>query len=177
VKSHVLLSGRGHVTWDTKESVCREFKSLQARFNIQAETAGELVADETDGDGRLLAGLCYLPFFLINIVAILYVLLSKKGGGYAKYHALQALLVFITIFVVSAILEIPVMFIFFSTWMGFWTSPQGSATGFSRMFLFMIPLMIFSVAMLLVYLYFAYLAYSGKRFRIPLISSFVDRMV
>jgi len=44
---------------------------------------------------RILAGLGYFPNMIIAAIPIAYTLITKKGGGYAKFHALQAIVFFI----------------------------------------------------------------------------------
>lgn len=137
------------------------------------------MADEIDEDkdSRMLSGLCYIPFLLINFIAIAYVLITKKGGKYARYHALQALFFFIAIFIVSIIIEIPIMVFLIWSWINFLSNPIQAESGFLNIFVIIIPVMILSLLLLLVYLYFAFLAFSGKRFRLPLISNQVDKLV
>ena len=132
---------------------------------------------EEDKDSRLFAGLCYIPVCIINLIMIAYVLLAKKGGKYARYHALQGLGVFLVIFVMTMIVQLPFMLIYMSSWFSMMSSPAKFASNFANLFLIMIPMMILGLVTLAVYLVFAYWAFTGKKFRIPIISNQVDRMV
>jgi len=55
---------------------------------------------QEEKNGRLLAALCYIPFFLINIIAMLYVLVGHKGGKFARFHAIQSIFLLVAYIVV-----------------------------------------------------------------------------
>ncbi len=138
---------------------------------------------ENEDNDRLLAAACYVPFFLINIVAILFVLLTRKGGAYARFHALQSLFLNITYLVVIMIVQIPVMFLFMKTWASMFTATTANATasqGFMdawvQMWLIMLPMMALGLGFLVLNLLFAFWAYGGKKFRIPILGAQAEKM-
>lgn len=53
--------------------------------------------EKADGE-RIAAGLCYFPFLFINLVAIIFIMAAKKGWAYARFHALQALTLYVAVF-------------------------------------------------------------------------------
>ncbi len=137
------------------------------------------MADEEQG--RTVAALCYIPLFLINIIAIIYALLVKKDDRYARFHAIQGLAILLVMMVVNIIIQIPVMLIWSIHMSDFFSQPTEFFSNFfviwQRMFLLMIPMTIVYVVYLLVSIYFAYMALQGKRFRIPLITRAIEGFV
>lgn len=134
---------------------------------------------ENDKDANLLAGLCYIPFALINIIVILYVLLAKKGGKFARFHALQSLFTLLVIVVISGIVN---LVFFFPTFLNFYanfftlqSSEAFMATWVQMFSMMLIPLAI-SILFMLVFIIFTMLAFMGKKFRIPLIANLVDKV-
>jgi uncharacterized membrane protein len=139
--------------------------------------------NEDEKNARMLAGACYVPFFLINVVAILYVLLGRKGGSYARFHALQSLFLAITWFVVMTAVQIPVMFLFMKTWATMFTANTGNPATMQvftnlwvQMWLIMLPLMVLGLGFLVLELVFAFWAYGGKRFMIPILGAQAEKM-
>jgi uncharacterized membrane protein len=140
-----------------------------------------------DKDSNLLAGLCYIPVFLINIIAILYVLLAKKGGQFAKFHALQGLFLAIVYFIFIMIIELPFFIVFFKSF----SAMQGAffAGGDpvdmrnqimaeqTRVFVYMIPAMILGFLYFIGSLVLAFIAFSGKKFRLPVLARLVDKVL
>lgn len=138
---------------------------------------------EDEKNDRLLAAACYVPFFLINIVAILFILLGRRGGPFAKFHAFQSLFMTIVYFVVMMVIQIPVMFMFMKTWASMFTATMTNATasqGFTdawvQMWLIMLPLMALGLSFLVLNLLFAFWAYEGKKFKVPILGAQAEKM-
>jgi uncharacterized membrane protein len=136
---------------------------------------------EEDKDADLLAGLCYVPVLMISILAPLYVLLAKKGGQYARFHAIQSLCLTAVILVVNSVLAIVFMLsfpmIFFSAVPAHGTAvaPDAFMKTWSSMMLGMIPLAAVSALVLIMEFFLAYKAYIGKGVRLPLIAGLAER--
>lgn len=113
-------------------------------------------------EARLLAGLCYVPVFFINIIAIIIVLVTGKGGKYGKFHAAQGILFFVALVVASVLLMLP-----FSIMEKF--MPKGGFLG--------IPELLIGVAALLVSLYVAMMVFTGKEMRLPFIGEVAEKAV
>lgn len=125
-----------------------------------------------------LAALCYIPFFLINILVPLYILI-KNEGRYARFHAVQSLLIVVVSFIISTILSI-ITYIFLLLIIGATLAVTDETLGFlfslyGGLFLTMIPAILFSLFYIMFELYLAYAALNGKFVNIPFISGFVLR--
>jgi hypothetical protein len=138
-------------------------------------------------DSNILAGLCYVPFLLINFIAIGYVLLAKKGGKHAKYHALQSLFLNICWMFVGTALVLLVFIPQSMEKMGtlqqkFLAASEeqknlvmiGAMTDY---YAGMVPFLALSIVPLAVFLLLAILVAMGKDIRIPVLGSFINRFV
>ena len=124
---------------------------------------------------KLVAGLCYIPIFMINIIAIIYSIFVKKDDKYAKFHALQALSLFILQMVVVFLIMIPLQFL------GVFAL---SSIEMSEDIAPVIAIMIMSVVFLLVFLLvllveiaIGIMVANGKDIRLPILAKFVQRFV
>jgi len=133
--------------------------------------------DEEEQNGKLLAGLCYVPISPINLVAILYVLLANKGGKYARFHAVQSMLLILVFSIISLLIQLPFMLAFAKLFTNFPFSPADFQAAWAQAFAFMVPLMVFGIVFFLVFFYFAIQAFQGKSFRIPVITDLAGRVV
>lgn len=135
-----------------------------------------------DSNSKLLAGLCYIPLFLIDVIVALYVLLVKKDDKYARFNAVQGLILVVVYFIAILIIEIPLMFIFSSTFFNF--RAIGNSNSFfeswwqlmSKMMMFMIPIIIIQLLFLFFSLYLGYRAFTGKPVRIPVLASMAEKI-
>ena len=135
-------------------------------------------------DSRILAGLCYVPFMLVNIVAILYILIKKGDDKFAKFHALQALALFILLFIamqaVMITVYLPLMTQQMKAMAGTLKS-GGSANGmavFSSMFAVyaqMIPFMLAGLLVIVAFIAIGVLVALGRDIRVPILAGFVSR--
>ena len=57
-------------------------------------------------EGRALAAGCYVPFFFINWICILYTLIAKKDWDFGRFHAAQAAVLNVTYFIAMGLLAI-----------------------------------------------------------------------
>ena len=149
------------------------------------EEAKDLKKEEDNA--RLLAGLCYVPVMLVNLIAILYVLLANKGGKYARFHAVQALFFLIAYAVVIQLIMIPgyagMVGIFdkMSKMSGTGGGASFEGTEFMEawtgMMLVTIPAMLLGLVFLVVSIYLAVKVASGTDIRIPFIGDIAGRFV
>ncbi|VVB56754.1 Uncharacterised protein [uncultured archaeon] len=146
------------------------------------------MAKEED-HSRLLAGLCYVPFALINLVVILYVLLANKGGKYAKYHALQGLALLLALFVLNMLFSVffllPMMQNLMTTQIQLAQSLKDNSTAaatapiqvMGQMYMAMLPMMLFGLGVLAIGLALTVAVALGKDVRIPILKGFLMRFV
>lgn len=130
-------------------------------------------------DPKTLAGLCYIPILFINIIVPLYVLLSGKGGKFAKFHAVQALIMYVAYFVAVQLVMIPYYLAFGSLYAGIFTGKQVGAAALSSMggmFLMMIPTMLLGVAFLAYSIFLAIKAFGGNEVRVPIIWKYAAKV-
>ena len=124
-------------------------------------------------DGHAFGALVYI--FGILIAAIIFIV--KKDDPYVKYHAAQAIVFDIAVIIVSFIISILAIFVvFIFMFLGLF-SPAIFLLGFASFWVVWIAIMVFSLALLLLRLFFAWKAYQGTKFRLPILSGFVDKMV
>jgi len=144
--------------------------------------------EKDDDNSRLMAGLCYVPFMLIDVIAILYILFAKKGGPYAKYHALQGLSVFILVSMVSMVFMLAFMFPLMQnmaqTQAQFIQSANNSSVRAAQslqfmtgMYSAMLPMFGVTFAMLFIQLALAVLVAMGKDIRVPVLRGFLEKLV
>lgn len=116
-------------------------------------------------EDAVMAALCYFPF-LLNFLMPLYILLGKKGGKFAKFHALQGFSIAVLVFVIMFVLQMLLL-----------PSQLGALANMGNMNNFqavwgqtvaaMLPLQILNLVYILAMLYVTYIVYSGKEFAIP----------
>jgi len=148
--------------------------------------------DKEEKDSHLLAGLCYVPFMMINLIVILYVLLAKKGGEYAKYHALQGMTVLIVLFFAWALIWLTFAMPMMQKQMNLQakilqTASENSTATDLRMqeirtesfgiFSLMIPIMAMGLFVMVALLALAVFVGIGKDIRIPILKGFLMRFV
>ncbi len=104
--------------------------------------------------------MCYVPVFFINIIAIIIVLVTGKGGKTAKFHAVQGILFFVALVVASALLMLP-----FSIMEKFMA--KGGFLG--------IPEMLIGFAALIVSIYVAVMVFTGKEMKLPFIGEIAEK--
>ena len=129
----------------------------------------------TGVDPKTLAGLCYIPILFINILVPLYVLITGKGGRFAKFHAVQALILGVVYFVAAQLVMIPYYIAFGSLYASIFSGKAMNAATFSSMggmFLMMIPVMLLGVAFLVYSIYLAVKAFGGAEVRVPVIGKY-----
>ena len=118
-----------------------------------AQEMGPMPGGELTDQDKLMAALSY-P---IPIVAIIILLLEEmKDRPFQKFHAVQALAINIALWVIVLILSCVL-----GTVVGLVTLGIGSICG-------LVPLLLWFVT-----LYWAYLAYQGQYFDIPVITDFI----
>lgn len=144
-----------------------------------AKKREETPAKSTEIDPKTLAGLCYIPFLLINILVPLYVLLSGKGGRFAKFHAAQALLLAVVYFILMQIVMIPYYLAFGSLYASIFTGKAASMAALGSMggmFMLMIPSMLLGVAFLVYSIYLAIKAFGGSEIRVPVVGKYAEKI-
>ncbi len=141
-----------------------------------------------DENSKLMAGLCYVPFGLINIIAILYILLAKKGGPYAKYHALQGLALQLVILVFSMVFMFAFMFPamqnmaltqdqFVQSANNSTVHSAQSAQFIKNTLAYIGPIFIYSFGIFFVELALAVSVALGKDIRFPMVRGLLERLV
>jgi uncharacterized membrane protein len=133
----------------------KDFSGATAQESF-APSSEEGLKDES----RLFGAISYV--FGVFIAIIIYLL--KKDDGYVRFHAAQAILFDISLMVVS-IAMFALMFVLMIV-AGIATMGIGFILGFWVLWL---AVMVVALGAFLVRLYFAFMAYSGKRFKLPLI--------
>ena len=120
----------------------------------------------TSEDGKIFAAISYVFGLLIAII----IYLLKKEDRYVRFHAAQAILFDICVMVISVVLAVAMIAIFFVV---------GIATGGIGFILFPIlwlGMIGYAFILLLARLYFAYQAYKGKEFQLPIIGPQAAKM-
>lgn len=132
---------------------------------------------EFDKEDSLLAVLCYIPFFMLSLIVPLFILVSKGKSAYARFHALQSLVLHLCVVGINFVLSIVALIVIMLLTGLAIVSTQNAGLGFFAMygslFLAIIPSVLFSFAMLLFNLYLAYGAMNGHRVNIPFVTRFV----
>lgn len=135
-------------------------------------------------DANLLAGLCYVPLFGLSIIVSIYVILAKKGGKYAKFHALQSLLLMAVLFVVFMPLQILMMSSMFGGTPQLENKKLTEAETVQWMMDFnakmlqaALPMFVLSFLVLVFDFYLAYRAFVGSGVRLPVIAGLAKRFV
>jgi uncharacterized membrane protein len=139
----------------------------------------ETPAKSAEISPKTLAGLCYMPFLLINVLVPLYVLLTGKGGRFAKFHAAQALLMYVAYFILMQLIMIPYYLAFGTIYADLFTGKQVGAAALSSMgsmFALMVPSMLFGVAFLLYSIYLAIKAFGGADVHVPVIGKYAEKI-
>ncbi|VVC04093.1 Uncharacterised protein [Candidatus Bilamarchaeum dharawalense] len=120
-----------------------------------------------DRDSYIFGAIGYI--FGIMIALILFIV--KKDDQYVKYHTAQAILFDIFVMFVSSFIAIAAFALVFviggANFLGF----------FASFWIVWIVVMAFSLVMFVLRLFFAWKAYNGSRFRLPIISSFADKII
>jgi uncharacterized membrane protein len=114
-------------------------------------------ADDITSNDRLWAALSYV-FGILAIIAL--VMDDTKNRRFVKYHAVQALglwVVYFAYFIIAGIIWSIIVTALFRTGLGF---------------LWCLSYLIYLVPMVLAF-YFAYQAYQGKYFKIPVLTDFL----
>jgi uncharacterized membrane protein len=148
-------------------------------------TVNETVAKKDSGteanahgngpDPKTLAGLCYIPILFINILVPLYVLITGKGGRFAKFHAVQALLMYVAYFILVQLVMIPYYLAFGSIYADLFSGKQVGTAALSSMggmFVMMIPTMLLFVGFLIYSIYLAVKAFGGNEAQVPVIGKY-----
>jgi len=126
-------------------------------------------------DPKTLAGLCYIPVAFINVLVPLYVLITGKGGRFAKFHAVQALLMYVAYFILIQLVMIPYYLAFGTIYADLFAGKQvGTAalSSMSGMFVMMIPTMLLFIGFLVYSVYLAIKAFGGNEIQVPVIGKY-----
>ncbi|MDD5172305.1 MAG: DUF4870 domain-containing protein [Candidatus ainarchaeum sp.] len=145
-----------------------EEKSSKAAAAASEKTKAAPASTGSD-DTKLFGGLCYIPFFAIGLIVSLFILLTeRKENKFLKFHATQSLI----FMVVSAVVVIT---LFVIMWFGavvvsVFTYGVGGLVccGLEALLL---------VLYLVMWLFFAWQAYQGLEYEIPVIGKFARKYV
>lgn len=123
---------------------------------------------------------------LINIFAILYILIKKSDDKFAKFHALQALSLFIIVFVLSqlvfSIIYLPVMIQQMKAMASLYeagNAPSGTGAFQSMLGIYsqMLPFMLAGLIVIIVLIAIGVLVATGRDIRVPVIAGVASRFV
>jgi uncharacterized membrane protein len=99
-------------------------------------------------DENIVAALCYVGFWITGIIF----LLTEKENKFVRFHAMQSLLVFLPLSVI----------IFLIAWIPYVGWVIADFMGFPSMMIMVL---------------FAFMAYRGMKFKIPLVGNYVDNLI
>ena len=124
---------------------------------------------KSGNDQNLIAALCYIPIFAIGFLVSLYVLLTeKKENKFLKFHAIQALMfmvvggiVFICLWIVLVIITMVISMVTYGI------------GGICMMAVMGILLLLYLVA----FFFFAWKAFQGQEYEIPVLGKFARKYV
>ncbi|MFH0884388.1 MAG: hypothetical protein V1861_01625 [Candidatus Micrarchaeota archaeon] len=146
-------------------------KKTEASPDIQKNPAKESNkqprTEEPNDESRLIAAISYV--FGVFVAVIIFLL--KKEDRYVKFHAAQAIMVDLAVMVLG--LGAAVIGIGLAVVLGIATMGIGFFLGF---WLVWLVLMVFGLCVLIVRLFLAFQAFSGKRFGIPLIGAHAEKI-
>lgn len=129
---------------------------------------------EDEKHSKILAGLCYIPIMMIHIFAIIYILLTKSGGRYTKFHALQALAIFV-IKIVIALGFVAIMIVLLSVGIGVQTQdiplPVLASMAVSAV------IVLFALGITIAEIVIGVMVATGRNVRLPILAKFVDKFV
>lgn len=118
-------------------------------------------------DGKAFGAIAYI--FGILIALLIYLL--KKDDKFTRFHALQAIFVDLVIMLVS----IPLGILLFAGFFVFGFA-SGGAGFFAGFWIIWLAFMAFAGLLFILRLFFAYKAFSGSRFRLPIIGAQAEKM-
>ena len=121
---------------------------------------------EISEDDKMLAGLCYLFWWLVSWIVLIS---PKRNLPYLKFHALQSIFSGALVTLLYAMLWIVFLVITHSVPGTDFTS--GVMLGLGFLGLIFVGCIIFSI-----FFYFAYRAWQGSPFRLPFLGSIAARM-
>lgn len=144
----------------------------------QAETATETAKKpipdaakpamgEPNDESRMIAAISYIFGIFISVL----IFLLKKDDRFVKFHAAQAILVDLSVMLVSLVLV--VLGIGLAIALGLATMGIGFILGFWVIWLL---LMLFSLSVFAMRLFLAFQAFSGKKFGIPIIGPQAEKI-
>ncbi|ODS36605.1 MAG: hypothetical protein A7316_02375 [Candidatus Altiarchaeales archaeon WOR_SM1_86-2] len=110
-------------------------------------------------DSRMLGAIAYAGSILISLLAPLLIYLIAREDKFARFHALQSLILGAALIVVFIVLWVFITII--------------AVVTFGLGAVLYLLLILLALAALVLYLYCAYLAYEGKAFQLPYITDFV----
>jgi len=135
---------------------------------------------EEDKDARLYAALSYFPVTIIGLIVSLYVIFTKKGGKYARFHAIQALGVITAIFVIGLVAQ-SILFVAILPGMSnsLIRADKDSVTNPFAMMIgvwaAMLPILLLGAFWFVLLTFLAYKAYTGKGIKLPLIGDIAEK--
>jgi uncharacterized membrane protein len=132
----------------------------------------------------MLAGLCYLPIPVINIIVPFYVIMARKGGHYAAFHAKQSLLLGAVLIVLNLVVSAAFVLIFLQMFAPAPIAAQDGAAGpeaFFSILPFMEamapPLAAFQALAAVFCIFLGYKAYVKQGISIPVIADFCGKEI
>jgi uncharacterized membrane protein len=124
----------------------------------------------------MLAGLCYLPVPIINVIVPFYVIMARKGGSYAEFHAKQSLLLGAVLIVLNLMASAALVLLLPQPFSIMAEPGPDSFFGLLPLAAAMAPLLAAFQAIASVFcIFLGYKAYVKQGVRIPIIADFCGR--
>ncbi|MFH0974056.1 MAG: DUF4870 domain-containing protein [Candidatus Micrarchaeota archaeon] len=113
---------------------------------------------EYKSNANLTAAVSYVLFIVTGII----IYLMEKRNGYVRFHAMQSILLTVVLVVINVVLNIAGMMFGFLT-LGF------------GVVLFKIIWALFGLAVFLLWLFLMWKAYSGEKYKLPLVGRMAEK--
>lgn len=127
---------------------------------------------------NIAAGLCYIPFFLLNIILpIIFISSEPKTNKFVRFHAFQSLFMAIAGIVVGIGGYVAaIVSIFLAAFLGAATKvPALIGLGMVVFFVIIVGLVLFALGMLVSLIICLIKAFSGETWKVPVIGKFAEK--
>jgi uncharacterized membrane protein len=131
------------------------------------EAARPAAAGEPNDESRLIAAISYIFGILVSVI----IFLLKKEDRYVKFHAAQAIIVDLSVMVLSLVVFVGGIALAIA--LGIASMGIGFFLGFGIVW---ISMLVFGLCILALRLFLAFQAYSGKKFGIPIIGAQAEKI-
>ncbi len=120
-------------------------------------------SDDTGLDENVAGALAYI----LGLISGLFFYFTEEDNEFIRFHALQSIIFSVAAFIVYYILNTILFSMFFS--------PRMWATGGGALFgLFSMLMTLFSLALLVIWLFLMFKAYNGEKYKLPVIGDLAE---